>query len=394
MKKLFLSIVALCAITLVSAQDVVTLTVNGQGVTKEVATANALRSAIEQAFGVFVSANTQILNDNLVKDEIATVSSGNIQAYKELSCVNMPNGEVSATLSATVAIGKLVAYAKSKGSSAEFAGQTFAMDMKMKELNKQNEIKALEHAQQQLRALAEHMFDWKLSVGDPIVARDGNYDLEMTITAASNEASDAFYKTFFGILNSLALSPTQKAEYNNARIPTYSVRIQSYDEERGFDPWGNSNSFKKVFTFRSDYIFNFIEDVHYILRTATNGFTIRETNDVNKTYSRRFDKNASVTDSREGGELSSLLRKYITIYNTRGGGFHTSSPSTDYVTYDRSLDVYGLSKYTIRVVKKKKLPEPIIYTNDIFRQTMKIRIEKDRIGSVAGFEVIRSQTIE
>ena len=131
MKRLLSLIVTLFAVTIVSAQDIVTLTVSGQGATKEAATATALRSAIEQAFGVFVSANTEILNDNLVKDEIATVSSGNIQTYSEISCINMSNGEVSVTLSATVSIGKLVAYAKSKGAAAEFAGQTFAMNMKI-----------------------------------------------------------------------------------------------------------------------------------------------------------------------------------------------------------------------------------------------------------------------
>ena len=68
-----------------SNDKVVTLVVNGTGQTKEEATRNALRSAIEQAFGTFVSANTEVLNDELIKDEIVTVSSGNIVSYKELS---------------------------------------------------------------------------------------------------------------------------------------------------------------------------------------------------------------------------------------------------------------------------------------------------------------------
>ncbi|MBQ1281361.1 MAG: hypothetical protein IIY16_03855, partial [Oscillospiraceae bacterium] len=112
------------------------------GATKEEATANALRSAIEQAFGTFVSANTQILNDDIVKDEIATISSGNIQEYSELGCITLPNGHKSVSLSATVSIGNLVSYAKSKGSSAEFAGSVFAMNMKMRKLNAENEKKA------------------------------------------------------------------------------------------------------------------------------------------------------------------------------------------------------------------------------------------------------------
>ena len=91
------------------------LVVNGDGATKEEATHAALRSAIEQAFGTFVSANTTILNDELVKDEIATVSSGNIQSFTELSSYTLPNGNMSVSLQVTVSIGKLVTYAKSKG---------------------------------------------------------------------------------------------------------------------------------------------------------------------------------------------------------------------------------------------------------------------------------------
>lgn len=58
------------------------LVVTGDGNTKENAVQAALRSAIEQAFGTFVSSNTQILNDELVKDEIATVTTGNIKNTK------------------------------------------------------------------------------------------------------------------------------------------------------------------------------------------------------------------------------------------------------------------------------------------------------------------------
>lgn len=108
MKRFYLLLTSLLIALSVSAQETVTLTVNGQGITKEEATANALRSAIEQSFGTFVSANTQILND-----EIATVASGNIKKYKELGCVTLPDGRKSVSLSATVSIGNLISYAKS-----------------------------------------------------------------------------------------------------------------------------------------------------------------------------------------------------------------------------------------------------------------------------------------
>ena len=67
-------------------KDDVILVVSGDGPNKEEATKNALRSAIEQAYGTFVSANTSIVNDDLVKDEIATVASGNIKSFRESVC--------------------------------------------------------------------------------------------------------------------------------------------------------------------------------------------------------------------------------------------------------------------------------------------------------------------
>ena len=374
MKKFFLSIVAICATYMVTASEVVTLTVNGQGATKEIATSNALRSAIEQAFGVFVSANTQILNDALVKDEIATVSSGNIQQYTEISCVNMPNGEVAVTLSATVAIGKLVAYAKSKGATAEFAGQAFAMNMKLKELNKQNEEKSLKHAQQQLRTLAEHMFDLRLRVGDPMLTQSGDYMLGMTITLVSNEASDAFYKTFYGILNSLSLNSSDMLEYNNANIPTYPVYIADSHQSDYGAPSVNT----KTYSFRSEYIYSFIEDVHYILRAALIGFKVIETNNTNYFYSFFERPKSEIFD-----ELPKKVKGMAQLENYIGFNFDAHIPEY------RGMKVRNFSNYKIRVVKKKKLPEPVIYKNDVLTHNVSIIVEKDRIGSIAGFEVVR-----
>ena len=45
-------------------------------------TLQARSSAVEEAFRVFVSTKTEILNDQLAIDEITSVSSGNIQDIK------------------------------------------------------------------------------------------------------------------------------------------------------------------------------------------------------------------------------------------------------------------------------------------------------------------------
>lgn len=47
----------------------------------------------------------------------------------------MPDGRFFVTLQATVSVSKLISYAKSKGAETEFAGNVFAMNMKLQELN-------------------------------------------------------------------------------------------------------------------------------------------------------------------------------------------------------------------------------------------------------------------
>lgn len=137
-KTILITCIALLASrTMVNAQNNpdVTLTVLGTGVNKEEAVTNALRSAIEQAYGVFVSSDLTILNDEVVRNEIATISKGNIKSYKELSVSLLPNNNYSVTLSAVVSTDKLINYAKANNFRIEFAGGVFGQRLKILELN-------------------------------------------------------------------------------------------------------------------------------------------------------------------------------------------------------------------------------------------------------------------
>ena len=227
MKKLLLVFVAMMVTSVLSAQQNIKLTVHGQGATKEEATANALRSAIEQAFGVFVSANTQILNDEIVKDEIATIASGNIKEYQELGCVTLPSGDLSVSLAATVSLSNLISYSKSKGSSAEFAGATFAMNMKMRKLNAANEITALYSMLEQLYILAPSVFDWNLETGEPLVLSENQYEIPMIAKAKVNNNTSSFFSLLLNTLESLSLSPSEVEGYKTNNMEVYSLKINN-----------------------------------------------------------------------------------------------------------------------------------------------------------------------
>ncbi len=224
-----------------SNNNEVTLTVAGTGNTKEEATVNALRSALEQTYGVFVSSNTSIINDELVQDAVSTITNNCVKSYKELLAESLPNGSWYVTLQATVSISGLVSYAQSKGSSVEFAGNTFGMNMKIQELNRQNEIRTIENLINQLIAL-DNLFDYELIVGEPKNSDSDYYESEFKVNLLFNDNTRTFNELLFQVLNEVALSDAEKEEYRKTNTPYYIVGIPNPE-----------NSYNVGFCLRNDY---------------------------------------------------------------------------------------------------------------------------------------------
>lgn len=200
-KSFILAIFAIVMMVLPAAAEApqeVTLTVTSDGPTKEDATKNALRTAIEQAYGAFVSANTTILNDELVKDEIVTVSNGSIKDYKEITSAQTPNGSYNITLSATVSLPNLISYAKSHGSECEFAGNIFGMEMKLFKIQKENELKALYNSIPVIEAMIRNSIRWNMEVEEPRLASNEYADVISEIENGVYEGYNGKYYYYDG----------------------------------------------------------------------------------------------------------------------------------------------------------------------------------------------------
>ena len=221
MNKKTLVLIAFVFLTVTTfAQTTVSLVVSGEGPTKTEATSAALRSAIEQAFGTFVSANTTILNDELVENEIATVSSGNIESYEEISSFES-NGKWEVTLKASVSIDKLVNYVKGKGAETEFAGQTFALQMKMRALNKENEKQALLNLVEQARLLTSNnsLFDYDIVQSEPEYVDGDKYRIYIDVRATKNKNYFIIRNLITKTFKSLALTDTERTAYSDNHYP-------------------------------------------------------------------------------------------------------------------------------------------------------------------------------
>ena len=193
------------------ADKEVTLTVSSDGASKEEAIRNALRSAIEQTYGTFVSSNTTLVNDELIKDEIVTVSTGNIKKYKELFTETLPNGRVFVTLQATISISKLVSYAKSKGAKVEFDGASLAMNLELERLNTKNQEEVLVNLVTQVLPLFKQGNDYTLKVLDidHSIQKEG-IQISFEIKASVNENFKKGLSLIYQTLQSLHVPEKQQ----------------------------------------------------------------------------------------------------------------------------------------------------------------------------------------
>lgn len=410
MKKLTLLLFAMLTICSASAQETVKLTVNGQGATKEEATANALRSAIEQSFGVFVSANTQILNDEVVKDEIATIASGNIQEYKELGCITMPNGQQSVSLSATVSIGNLISYAKSKGSSAEFAGQVFAMNMKMRKLNAENEKMAIEHMLKQLHILAKDMFRIEMNVsGQPIKVNSYNgdhyssqpYFVNMQLRYYSTPTCKLFYDLLFNSLQSISLSEDEVRIYKESGEPIYGLSFrQAINEDIQIFGIGrrdlnattayadHGNGGEKEFTlsvyyFRNDIVDSILSSIYkFWLDAQLSGWQI-QANGINEiitfaSIERESGPDWTKTDCFHRYWESSPYKRKIECVNTYNGFGGNSFPF---------VDTYNYLEYGEEQIRIRNLQKMLQDSNELATRNIKIAFSEEELAKITGFEI-------
>ncbi|WP_297514112.1 hypothetical protein [Flavobacterium sp.] len=212
--------------TSISDDKTVTLTVSGTGKTLEDAKLNALRSAIEQAFGTFISSKTEILNDNLVKDEIVSISSGNIQKYNIISQTEIPNNGYAITLSATVSIEKLTSFAQSKGIKVEFNGGMFGIKIKLQKLNEEAEIVSLKNLLETSYDILNNSLDFELNVvSEPKLNFNNVYSLDFLIKIKPNNNYNKFEDYIIKTVEKLSLTPSEISEYISLNKKVYTVNI-------------------------------------------------------------------------------------------------------------------------------------------------------------------------
>lgn len=216
----------------------ITLVVSGTAENQQEATLVALRSALEQTYGTFVSSNTKILNDEVISDEIVSVSKGNVKKYEVIDVRQINDGTCSVTLKVTICLSKLVSYANSKGVVAEFDGNSFATDMKIMELREKNTLAAFKHMCKEIVELSKDAFDFRITMKNPVC---GNYIdrwgrkteeegflINIKIDACANQTTSRIYSLVNQTIKSLKLQPEEILLYARLRRELYNYTTNEF----------------------------------------------------------------------------------------------------------------------------------------------------------------------
>ena len=296
MRKLLL-IATLFLSFFVNAQEdkTITLTVSGSGKTLEEAKTNALRSAIEQAFGAFISSKTEILNDQVVADQMASVSSGNIKSYEVLNESQLPDGSWGVTLKTIVSVDKLTSFVEAKGIAIEIKGGMFALNIKQQLLNEQGEIKAVSEMVGLLHEAMQISFDYVIKSSDPksLDAESKNWEIPLVVTATTNKNIDFCANYCIKTLAALSLSSEEVTSYKSLNKAVFPVTI-------------NYNGVAKTFYLRKQSSIN-------ALNTLTSQWEF---------YTRLFTVQSGMDESNGNGE----------------GRIHDFSSSRDYNNDGKSIN--------------------------------------------------------
>ena len=306
------------------------------------------------------------------------ISNGNIKSYEVLSDVKCEDGQDMVTVKATVCISKLVSYAKSKGASAEFAGATFAQSMKIKELYKQNEAKALENLLTQVKFMLPSCYDLGLSdIGEPEESRNSPncYELAMYVDFKPNANTKVLCDLFLNTLKSLSLEESSRDQGSELRF----IWVRTLNKEKLNNLIKEEEKLNNLDTLFKEDNFTPLSDIHIFIRNSDE-FEERFWTQL-ENITTAFQYSFVITDNLGG-------KSYVEPQK------HNKVPywKHQFVSYD--LVPYGCiescqeSNYFVRSSVDVHADTNIyVMFEEGFRMQIKLRIPKDDIAKYSKFDI-------
>lgn len=206
------AVTLLLSFALFGANDIKIVT-SGEGSSEREAIHNALRGALEDAYGTFLSSSTIIENDILVTDEISTLTKGNIKKYQIISSILNGNKYI-VNVESIVSLDQFSNYCTSKGMKVEYDGAALNLALKMLQYNKENRRKMMNHLLLQLSQMTDYydMYDYKLKIEEQKI-HDSKVWITTNVSCKKNKNGKALYDFVYKNLNALKIKDDELQTY-------------------------------------------------------------------------------------------------------------------------------------------------------------------------------------
>jgi len=201
-------------------------TVTGKGKTCSEARNDALRNAINTAYGSLIYSTTEINNDKLISDDINMLTSGNILKYLELETCSESNGIWTIKLSVTVSQTELAKFIDGKGKSVAISGELLKQKSDQEISATKSELAIIKNLLFQLESLTLDPFDYDISIGK-VTINDGKYcDLPAEINVRANiNIYNAYLKLTKEIEKITVSELDQNFRTETLKEKNYSIKI-------------------------------------------------------------------------------------------------------------------------------------------------------------------------
>jgi len=209
--------------------DEIQLQTNGYGANENEAIMDALRMAVENAYGVFINTSTTIINDQLIENEIKSLGKGNIIDYTIISQSKI-NNTYSVNLKSTVSLSKMMEFGKNSGQEINFNGGLFARNLKLQELYEKNEYSIIKNFIRELNQIYKTVFDYSINYTNPVLGSSGRYKVDIQVNTHVNDNSKNIEKILRD-LKFISMDLEDAIAYKKINKPVFPIIISINEDE-------------------------------------------------------------------------------------------------------------------------------------------------------------------
>lgn len=248
----------------VTSQNTIKIKSSGYGISEMEAIKNAQRNAIEQTLGTYISSKTLVQNDELLSDNISSISDGEILDYKLLESTELSEKDFFVVIDVKVSKSQVANYFNRNSETAiEFQGDLFSNNIEIIDLNKISEINSVKNLLDVANKYVENLVNYGIiQDGFPQIKSDNLFEVDYTIVGRTN-INIIELQTLF--INSLQRISLKSSEWK---------RLKQY----GYDRYGKNINYGKTgngtFYFRDKKSIELINKFEKDLKDSYSNFNV------------------------------------------------------------------------------------------------------------------------